>query len=238
MRGNNFLISQAATLLALAWAHPSLGQASDPGPSEEQQTVHLLNRATFGVRPADVERVRAMGVEAWLEEQLRPEQVDDPIEEDVLQRYASVGMELDELFATYPPPQQLQALRVRLQDSTSLDDEERRRLRRELAEKAPGRVLGEMTAAKLTRAAFSKRQLEQVMTDFWFDHFNVFWGKGADRWLVADYERSAIRPHVFGSFEDMLVATASHGGCSSSVSAARICEIWRGVSLSELEASG
>jgi uncharacterized protein (DUF1800 family) len=151
-----------------------------------------------------------MGVEAWLEEQLRPEQIDDPIESRVAQRYPSVEMGLDELFSTYPPPQQLQALRVRLQDSTSLRDEERRRLRRELTEKAPGRVLGEMTAAKLTRAAFSERQLEQVMTDFWFDHFNVFWGKGASRWLVADYERSAIRPHVFGSFEDMLVATASH----------------------------
>ena len=62
--------------------------------------------------------------------------------------------------------------------------------------------------AKLLRAIYSERQLEEVMTDFWFNHFNVFIGKGADRYLVTSYERDVIRPHALGKFEDLLVATA------------------------------
>jgi uncharacterized protein (DUF1800 family) len=69
-------------------------------------------------------------------------------------------------------------------------------------------VVDELTQAKLLRAIYSDRQLEEVMTDFWFNHFNVFINKGADRFLVTSYERDAIRPHVFGKFEDLLVATA------------------------------
>jgi uncharacterized protein (DUF1800 family) len=78
-----------------------------------------------------------------------------------------------------------------------------------LAMSAPLIIVGEELAeAKLMRAIYSDRQLEEVMTDFWFNHFNVFIGKGADRFLVTAYERDVIRPHVFGKFEDLLVATA------------------------------
>jgi uncharacterized protein (DUF1800 family) len=62
--------------------------------------------------------------------------------------------------------------------------------------------------AKLLRAIYSERQLDEVMTDFWFNHFNVFVNKGADRFLLTSYERDVIRPHVMGKFEDLLVATA------------------------------
>ena len=62
--------------------------------------------------------------------------------------------------------------------------------------------------AKLLRAIYSERQLDEVMTDFWFNHFNVYLGKGADRYLVTSYERDVIRPHALGKFEDLLVATA------------------------------
>ena len=62
--------------------------------------------------------------------------------------------------------------------------------------------------AKVLRATYSDRQLDEVMTDFWFNHFNIFINKGADRFLVTSYERDAIRPHVLGKFEDLLVATA------------------------------
>jgi uncharacterized protein (DUF1800 family) len=78
-----------------------------------------------------------------------------------------------------------------------------------LAMSAPLIIVGEELAeAKLMRAIYSDRQLEEVMTDFWFNHFNVFIGKGADRFLVTAYERDVIRPHVLGKFEDLLVATA------------------------------
>jgi len=71
-----------------------------------------------------------------------------------------------------------------------------------------GVVTGEMAQAKLLRAIYSERQFEEVMTDFWFNHFNVFVDKGLDRIMLTSYERDVIRPHVFGKFEDLLVATA------------------------------
>jgi len=69
-------------------------------------------------------------------------------------------------------------------------------------------VSDELAQGKLLRAVYSERQLEEVMTDFWFNHFNVFNGKGADRYLITSYERDVIRPHAIGKFEDLLVATA------------------------------
>ena len=69
-------------------------------------------------------------------------------------------------------------------------------------------VTEELIQAKLLRAIYSDRQLEEVMTDFWFNHFNVFIGKGADRYMLTSYERDVIRPHALGKFEDLLVATA------------------------------
>ncbi len=73
----------------------------------------------------------------------------------------------------------------------------------------PGQVVvGELMQAKLLRAIYSERQLDEVMTDFWMNHFNVFINKGADRYLLTSYERDTIRPHVLGKFEDLLVATA------------------------------
>jgi uncharacterized protein (DUF1800 family) len=71
-----------------------------------------------------------------------------------------------------------------------------------------GVVVGEMAQAKLLRAVYSERQFEEVMTDFWFNHFNVFVDKGLDHFLVTSYERDVIRPHALGKFEDLLVATA------------------------------
>ena len=69
-------------------------------------------------------------------------------------------------------------------------------------------VESELQGAKLLRAVYSQRQLEEVLTDFWFNHFNVFLGKGADHYLVTSYERDVIRPHVLGKFRDLLIATA------------------------------
>ena len=71
-----------------------------------------------------------------------------------------------------------------------------------------GVVTSELAQAKLLRAIYSDRQLEEVMTDFWFNHFNVFADKGVDRLLITSYERDVIRPHALGKFEDLLVATA------------------------------
>ncbi|HEX8903476.1 MAG TPA: DUF1800 domain-containing protein, partial [Longimicrobiaceae bacterium] len=74
----------------------------------------------------------------------------------------------------------------------------------------PAAIIFDLAGARLQRAVYSDRQLEEVMTDFWFNHFNVFFGKNQDRYLTSAYEREAIRPHVFGKFRDLLGATAKH----------------------------
>jgi uncharacterized protein (DUF1800 family) len=71
-------------------------------------------------------------------------------------------------------------------------------------------VATELMQGKILRAAYSERQLDEVMTDFWFNHFNVFIGKGADRYLVGEYEREVVRPHALGKFQDLLMATAKN----------------------------
>jgi uncharacterized protein (DUF1800 family) len=72
----------------------------------------------------------------------------------------------------------------------------------------PQRVVAELAMAKTERAIYSDRQLYEQMVDFWFNHFNVFAGKGQDVWLLTAYERDAIRPHAMGKFRDLLEATA------------------------------
>ena len=74
--------------------------------------------------------------------------------------------------------------------------------------KTPQRIVAELAMAKMERAIYSDRQLEQVMDDFWFNHFNVFAGKGQDTFLLTSYERDAIQPNVFGKFENLVTATA------------------------------
>jgi uncharacterized protein (DUF1800 family) len=74
--------------------------------------------------------------------------------------------------------------------------------------KKPQRVIEELAMAKVTRAIYSERQLQQVMDDFWFNHFNVYAAKGEDRWYLTSYERDVIQPHTLGKFKDLVTATA------------------------------
>jgi len=74
--------------------------------------------------------------------------------------------------------------------------------------KRPQRVVEELAMAKMTRAVYSERQLQQVMDDFWLNHFNVFAGKGEVKWYLTSYERDVIQPHALGKFKDLVTATA------------------------------
>ncbi|HEX7088610.1 MAG TPA: DUF1800 domain-containing protein [Longimicrobiales bacterium] len=177
-------------------------------PEDSARVIHLLQRATYGIRPGDVEAVLRVGIERWLDEQLHPERIDDRALERRIEAFPAARMSPAEAYAAYPPPalvrRQMQAAGM---DSAALATRE---VRRRLAQRSPARILADLVGAKLTRAVYSERQLEEVMTDFWFDHFNVFFNKNQDRYLVGAFEREAIRPHVFGRFEDMLIATAQH----------------------------
>jgi uncharacterized protein (DUF1800 family) len=191
----------AAQMAAAAAQVQASGEGQVPAQATDPE-LHLLRRATFGVRPTDLAELRSLGAEVWLDRQLNPSRIDDGQLDDRLDRFPAAMKSISELVADYSPPRQPR-------DSASRETmtPAQRRMR---AASSPARILADMTGAKLTRAAWSKRQLEEVMTDFWFNHFNVYFGKGLDRYLVGDYERTAIRPHVFGRFEDMLLATAKH----------------------------
>lgn len=130
-----------------------------------------------------------MGIDRWIEQQLHP----DRIAEDPELQSRLDGMEA----LSKSTPDLIAAFRNRKQDNSESKAELR----------AVPRAVVE---AKVLRAVYTNRQLEDVLTDFWFNHFNVFLAKGADRVLTGAYEQEAIRPHVLGKFRDLLGATAEH----------------------------
>jgi uncharacterized protein (DUF1800 family) len=198
----------------------SLGLAAVPvqaqSPADSARALHLVSRATWGPRPTDVAEVLTIGADKWLDRQLQPRQIEDRDTEARLKLLPTISLSMSELYRDYSPnpadvkaAQKAQAMRDS-GDAMSKADMMTPEQRRERAAKSPQRLHLELATAKLQRSVFSERQLEDVMTDFWFNHFNVFFGKGQDRYLVADYERNAIRPNVFGKFQDLLVATSQH----------------------------
>jgi uncharacterized protein (DUF1800 family) len=333
LRRRLFLASAVLIAAAGITAQSALGRKKDrpdavPPLDDQKRAVHALNRLTFGPRPGDVERVRQMGVDKWIDLQLHPDKIDDSTLDAKLAAFRTLRMDTNQVIENFPPEQlirqiadgkaavprdpmqrvvyeaQLQRLedkkekkeeargdgkaknaavaKASCRDATCpaamnsdgaqtgdaaqiIDDVEtrRREARRrdnlktqELADLAPDErmkeilamspedqvvlaatrgakadalleglnprqketvealnnpeqvVVNELTQAKLLRAIYSERQLDEVMTDFWINHFNVFINKGADRYLLTSYERDTIRPHALGKFEDLLVATA------------------------------
>ncbi len=272
---------------------------------EQKRSIHALNRLTFGARPGDVAHVNAMGVDAWIDQQLHPETIDDDALTARLAPLRTLQMTSNQIVQNFPPPQVIQAIAngkrslpsdptqravylaeldrfaerqerkqeaarnvattdgqaqpeklidndaSRRDEDRSVEDEIQNLLamrpdqranavlrmqgpqRREVIKSLKGKreqflegmspeqrelimalnnpqqvVVDELVENKLLRATYSERQLQEVMTDFWFNHFNVFIGKGDDHYLLTSYERDVIRPHAFGKFEDLLVATA------------------------------
>ncbi len=193
--------------------------------TEDQAILHALNRLSYGPRPGDIERIRQIGLEKWIDQQLHPDSIDDSALEKRLEKYPTLKKSSTELLAEFPPPnqaakaagetkeeyrQQLQQKRkTAMAQTTATGDDNMDRAQANLAKmQGPGRIIAELSMGKLDRAIYSNRQLEAVMEDFWFNHFNVFANKGADRWLLTSYVRDTIRPHTMGKFQDLLVATA------------------------------
>jgi len=178
--------------------------------SAEEQAVHVLDRLAYGPSPEDLRRVEEMGPAAWISSQLRPGEIDDSVVERRLADFASLGMSTRELIASYP-----RAKKVAEAKGVVLEGKSAEALRAELAGvvhpfQLPRQVGAELVAARLIRASASRRQLQEVLVDFWFNHFNVSADKGAVRWMVSPYEREAIRPHLLGSFRELLGAVAHH----------------------------
>jgi uncharacterized protein (DUF1800 family) len=232
--------------------------------SEEQRILHVLNRLGFGARPGDVERVRAMGVEQYIKQQLDPQRIPDALAESKVSHLSSLRMSTAELYAKYPQPGALlrqmqrrgelptelaglrdkrakdaatmpktgtppmaegdEAMAANVNDNAAEEtaggaaagrDADRKEYRRAIRDyylknnlQPPQRLVAELQASRILRAVYSERQLQEVLVDFWTNHFNVFAGKGADKWLLIAYDRDTIRPHAMGKFRDLLQATA------------------------------
>jgi len=238
--------------------------------SDEQRILHVLNRLGFGARPGDVERVKAMGVDKYIDLQLNPDKIEDSATEARLQNLDALRMTTAQLYEKYPQPGQLlrqlqrrndlpadlaaardnrtkgganaganqnqpkagESMSGEMQgppsnnatanpnpnpnpnanDANPMNNAEYRRAVyqyfKENNLRPPQFMTGELQMSRILRAVYSERQLQEVLVDFWTNHFNVFAGKGADRWLLISYDRDTIRPHTFGKFSELLRATA------------------------------
>jgi uncharacterized protein (DUF1800 family) len=190
-----------------AAAAPTTPPAAAPAAAVDgdRRIVHTLSRLSYGPRPGDLERVRAMGVSAWIDRQLRPRTIDDSATERALAELQTLNMPIHELLREFPRPDP----KIRAQIASG-EMSRQEMLERYPMDKRPVRIALELQAAKVVRAVTSERQLEEVMVDFWFNHFNVFAGKGDVRWYVSTYEREAIRPYAMRRFPDLVRATAHH----------------------------
>jgi len=193
--------------------------------TEDEAIVHALNRLAYGPRPGDVEHIRQMGLDKWVEQQLHPESIDDAALNQRLENYPTLKMSSAKLLEEYPQPKQaakqegVAKEEIKAERKEKVRDAEARvqqtgnenidKAQQQLAKvQGPGRITAELAMAKVDRAVYSQRQLEAVMEDFWFNHFNIFANKGDDRWLATAYVRDTIRPHTMGKFQDLLIATA------------------------------
>ena len=180
-------------------------------PTAEEQAQHLLNRAAFGPRPGDVAAVEQMGTDAWLERQLHPRDVRDDAFEAVLSNFPVWSESTAALVGLYPPQdifirnlRRARGLADNAPITLTADDSAALKA---LNDKANARY-NQFLAAKVARAQLSERQLLEVMTDFWENHFSVFAGKMPTRFTLLEYDRDVIRPRALGRFRDLLGAVA------------------------------
>lgn len=234
------------------------GVSKDAQLTNDKRLLHVLNRVTFGARPGDLERVRAVGVERFIEAQLNPDKIDDTdlqarlerfptlqmTNTELLARYRNPGQVLREMQRTGDVPPELAALVAGRPNNNKRNDSmpqtglmnneksnaqamsatpenqmtpppDRRDYRQTMAAyyrennlDFPQRITQELQSARILRAAYSNRQLQEVMVDFWTNHFNVFANKGADKWYLTQFDRDAIRPNALSNFRGLLEATA------------------------------
>jgi uncharacterized protein (DUF1800 family) len=250
MRKNFSLIHQITALLMIfAMFSPAAVSAKTDAQknkakalTEEQKILHVLNRLGFGARPGDVEKVKTLGINKYIEQQLNPSAITDTIADAKVKNLGVLQMSNEELFAKYPNPaavlqvvaqnnnlqrQDLQELRRNNQNQNNADEmkdeknpnemsaADRQKYQKQVTELyqkyklgRPAQIMQQLNASRILRAVYSERQLNEVMVDFWSNHFNVYAQKAATRWFLPEYDRDVIRPNALGNFKDLLLATA------------------------------
>jgi uncharacterized protein (DUF1800 family) len=160
--------------------------------------IHLLNRLSLGIRPGELEQVQQIGMDKYIQQQLNPDSiVESPIVTEKLSKLETITLSPVELFQRYNPKRQ-----VDIQSPIPGD--------KKIQQQQARQVTNQAIEAKLWRSIYSQRQLNEVMVDFWYNHFNVHADKGIDKLWVGAYEQQAIRPYAMGKFRDLLGATARH----------------------------
>jgi uncharacterized protein (DUF1800 family) len=189
------------TTIVTVW--PLTVAAQQPAPlTPRDSAAHALNRLAYGPRPGEIERVARAGVLRWIDAQLAPDKIDDDAVARREREFDVLNYDRGDLARLYAAVQRERQERKRMGDTTADKPDE-----------SPVAVKGRRFAAQVqqlavVRAALSERQLYEVMVDFWTNHFNVYFAKGADRFLTPDYIEHTIRRHAMGRFEDLLIATA------------------------------
>jgi len=221
--------------------------------TEDQKILHVLNRLGFGPMPGDIEKVKAIGIDKYIEQQLYPDKIADNAVNAKLQNLSALKMSTEELFGKYPNPGALlrtlqqkgelpknvsdayknqqenkankkagveeqkdgEMQKPKNQQQGAMTEDEQRQARRQIDQylrenglKPPREMVAELYASRVLRATYSERQLNEVMVDFWTNHFNVFVGKNVMPWYLISYDRDTIRPNALGKFKDLLLATA------------------------------
>lgn len=218
--------------------------------TDNQRIEHVLARLSFGARPGDFERVKAVGVNAYLEQQLEPDTIDDTALNARLAKLPTLTLATPILIEQYNPPKPAPspspsskadapatvAANQNLQPASSSNSssmvatavpevgprksmEEGTGMQNGMAKvkattkpqppaRNPQLVVTELQRAAFLRAVYSERQLNEMVVDFWENHFNIFAQKDADRFLLTSFDRDVIRPFAFGRFRDLLGAVA------------------------------
>ena len=177
-----FLAIAAAASMA---AGVAAAKAAPDVPADAAAIAHVMNRIGYGPRPGDIEKVRQIGVSKYVDQQLHPERIKDEALEAMLEPLETLRMSTAEIAREYViPAQQLKRQRkqqAQRQAEPEAGDPAVPRMQISPSMMKQRQLIVELSQQKVLRATYSERQLQEVLTDFWFNHFNVFPGKGADR---------------------------------------------------------
>lgn len=186
------------------------------GLNERQAAAHLLSRFTYGAKAEDVDEVVKMGLEKWVLQQLEGNDKDEQLHQ-ALSQYDDINLSNTEVENKYPRPGQAVRMAVKegMIHKDSVNNGDRKKYREQLKAfmdskgyKSQQELFRQLFNQKILRAAYTNNQLRELLTDFWFNHFNVSLTKGQSAPFIPAYERDIIRPNVTGKFQALLLATA------------------------------
>ena len=220
------LVAVAAALLGVApiGASAQASGAKNPAKSviarsdvrelpADQQIIQALNRLTFGPRPGDALKVRAIGLDKWIDQQLHPERINDSALDRFVAGYPAINQDQNDLLAQYTQQQRerREAKRDRADSTRMMTASDSIALRQQLQQRGnlTRQVVTQLQSSRVARAVASERQLQEVMTDFWENHFNIYAQKGGpEPYYLRDFDQNVIRPRALGKFRDLLEAVA------------------------------